>query len=156
MSCSTFWPASEMSVLQHHSARQGDRRRHLEGARSTAVGGGGTWTSYTLDVREGELFVSVGNPAHDMLPDERPGDNLFTNSLVVLNARTGGLKWWCRGGGQGRLPARSRPRHAQCPLQDGGHDAVQGSAQGDQRRCPGLPRFHRRHATARPTTSRIT
>src|SRR5258706_782848 len=61
---------------------------------SAAIGGGGTWTSYTLDLREGELFVSVGNPAQDMLNDDRPGDNLFTNSLVVLDARTGGLKWW--------------------------------------------------------------
>ncbi|MBP0589453.1 PQQ-binding-like beta-propeller repeat protein [Paraburkholderia sp. LEh10] len=63
-------------------------------ATASQIGGGGTWSSYTLDVRAGELFVSVGNPAQDMLPDERVGDNLFTNSLVVLDARTGGLKWW--------------------------------------------------------------
>jgi alcohol dehydrogenase (cytochrome c) len=57
-------------------------------------GGGGTWTSYTLDTLSGELFVPVGNPAPDFLPAVRPGDNLFTNSIVVLDAKTGGLKWW--------------------------------------------------------------
>ncbi len=61
---------------------------------SATVGGGGTWTSYTLDVRDGELFVSVGNPTEDFLAEKRPGDNLFTNSVVVLNANTGALKWW--------------------------------------------------------------
>lgn len=61
---------------------------------SAQRGGGGVWGAFSLDVRDGELFVSVGNPAQDFLPETRPGDNLFTNSLVVLDARTGGLKWW--------------------------------------------------------------
>ena len=61
---------------------------------SADTGGGGTWTSYALDVKTGELFVPVANPAPDFNVAYRPGDNLFTNSLVVLDARTGKLKWW--------------------------------------------------------------
>ncbi len=57
-------------------------------------GGGGQWTTYTLDTQTGELFVPVANPAPDFTPDARPGDNLFTNSVVVLDAKTGALKWW--------------------------------------------------------------
>ena len=57
-------------------------------------GGGAMWTSYTLDAASGELFVPVGNPAPDLSPAVRPGDNLFSNSVVVLDARTGTLKWW--------------------------------------------------------------
>ncbi|MGH8377557.1 MAG: PQQ-binding-like beta-propeller repeat protein, partial [Gammaproteobacteria bacterium] len=57
-------------------------------------GGGGMWTSYTLDPKTGELFVPVANPAPDYDPAHRPGDNLFTDSVVVLNARTGKLEWW--------------------------------------------------------------
>lgn len=57
-------------------------------------GGGAMWTSYTLDARNGELFVPVGNPAPDLDPTVRPGDNLFTNSVIVLDAKTGALKWW--------------------------------------------------------------
>ena len=52
------------------------------------------WTTYTLDALSGELFVPVGNPAPDFAPDARPGDNLFTNSVVVLDAKSGALKWW--------------------------------------------------------------
>jgi PQQ-dependent dehydrogenase (methanol/ethanol family) len=63
-------------------------------AASSKTGGGGLWTSFTLDIRSVELFIPVGNPAADYRPDDRPGDNLFTNSIVVLDARTGALKWW--------------------------------------------------------------
>ena len=61
---------------------------------TAARGGGGTWTSYALDTLAQELFVSVGNPAPDFLTSVRPGDNLFTNSVVVLDAGSGALKWW--------------------------------------------------------------
>jgi alcohol dehydrogenase (cytochrome c) len=57
-------------------------------------GGGAQWTSYTLDTQTGELFVPVGNPAPDFAPGARPGDNLFTNGIVVLDAESGSLKWW--------------------------------------------------------------
>jgi alcohol dehydrogenase (cytochrome c) len=57
-------------------------------------GGGGTWSSYTLDAATGEVFIPVANPAPDLTPNSRPGDNLYTDSLVVLDAKTGGLKWY--------------------------------------------------------------
>ena len=57
-------------------------------------GGGAQWTSYTLDPQAGELFIPVANPAPDFTPSTRPGDNLYTNSLVVLDANTGKLKWY--------------------------------------------------------------
>lgn len=58
------------------------------------TGGGGVWGAMTLDVTTGELFVPVGNPWPDIDKAYRPGTNLFTNSVVVLDARTGALKWW--------------------------------------------------------------
>ena len=62
--------------------------------KSARYGGGGSWTTYTLDMASGEVFVPVGNPAPDFVPSHRPGANLFTDSMVVLDARTGALKWW--------------------------------------------------------------
>ena len=56
-------------------------------------GGGGIWTTPALDVEKGHLYVAVGNPAPDMLGVVRPGTNLYTNSIVVLDARTGQLVW---------------------------------------------------------------
>jgi PQQ-dependent dehydrogenase (methanol/ethanol family) len=60
---------------------------------SWRTGGGGTWSSYALDEKTGELFVPVANPAPAFDPHVRQGANLFTNSAVVLDARTGKYLW---------------------------------------------------------------
>lgn len=57
------------------------------------LGGGSVWTPFTLDPAKGELYVAVTNPAPDLPGDQRPGDNLYTNSMVVLDVRTGKLLW---------------------------------------------------------------
>ena len=53
------------------------------------ITGGATWTSYTLDPDSGLLYVPGGNPAPDFAKAHRAGDNLFTSSVVVLDAKTG-------------------------------------------------------------------
>ena len=53
------------------------------------ITGGGTWTTTTLDVASGLLYVPVGNPGPDFAIDVRPGANLYTNSILVLDAKTG-------------------------------------------------------------------
>jgi alcohol dehydrogenase (cytochrome c) len=61
---------------------------------STATGGGAIWTVAALEPDTGLLYVPVGNPGPDFAGDYRPGDNLFTDSVVVLDAATGALKWY--------------------------------------------------------------
>ncbi len=65
----------------------------LAGSWKTADGfpvtGGATWSSYTLDPDKGLLYVPGGNPAPDFVNAHRDGDNLFTSSVVVLDAKTG-------------------------------------------------------------------
>jgi alcohol dehydrogenase (cytochrome c) len=56
------------------------------------ISGGGTWTSATLDPATGLLYVPVGNPAPDYDNSVRQGDNLYTASVVVLDAKTGAYK----------------------------------------------------------------
>jgi len=53
--------------------------------------GGGTWTSYALDDANGVLYVPTGNPAPDFAHALRPGENLYTNSVLALDAKTGRL-----------------------------------------------------------------
>jgi alcohol dehydrogenase (cytochrome c) len=62
--------------------------------KTAKTGGGGVWGSLSLDVTTGELFVPVGNPWPDIDKAYRPGSNLFTDSIVSLDARTGALLWW--------------------------------------------------------------
>jgi len=63
-------------------------------AAATATGGGGTWSSYGLDPATATLFVPVGNPGPDFSADYRPGANLYTSSIVALDANTGKLRWY--------------------------------------------------------------
>ena len=56
------------------------------------ISGGGTWTSTTLDPTTGQLYVPGGNPAPDYAIGVREGENLFTDSVVVLDAKTGAYK----------------------------------------------------------------
>ena len=56
------------------------------------ISGGGTWTSYTLDTKTGQLYVPGGNPAPDFVKGVREGDNSFSDSVVVLDAKTGNYK----------------------------------------------------------------
>jgi alcohol dehydrogenase (cytochrome c) len=56
------------------------------------ITGGATWTSYTLDPESGELYVPAGNSAPDFARGPRPGLNLYSGSVVVLDAKTGAYK----------------------------------------------------------------
>lgn len=57
------------------------------------TGGGSTWTTPALDPELGLLFLGVGNPSPQMDGLTRPGDNLYSVSLVALEADTGKLRW---------------------------------------------------------------
>jgi alcohol dehydrogenase (cytochrome c) len=56
------------------------------------ISGGGTWTSYTLDPKSEQLYIPGGNPAPDFASGVREGENLYTDSVVVLDAKTGDYK----------------------------------------------------------------
>ncbi len=61
---------------------------------SVKTGGGSTWSSYSLDTEARLLLIPVGNAAPDYNKDPRPGDNLYTNSIMALDVETGAIKWW--------------------------------------------------------------
>ena len=55
------------------------------------ITGGAFWTSFTLDAERGVLYLPAGNPAPDFDVEARGGDNLYTNSIIALDAATGRL-----------------------------------------------------------------
>jgi alcohol dehydrogenase (cytochrome c) len=55
-------------------------------------GGGSTWTSFTIDPESASLYFSTGNPGYDFAANYRTGANLYTNSVVVLDAKSGALR----------------------------------------------------------------
>lgn len=56
-------------------------------------GGGSTWVTGTYEPETNTIYWGVGNPGPDWDNEYRPGDNLYTDSAVALDADTGALKW---------------------------------------------------------------
>ncbi|MCL6549318.1 MAG: PQQ-binding-like beta-propeller repeat protein, partial [Alicyclobacillus sp.] len=56
-------------------------------------GGGAVWMPAAIDPDTGILYFGVGNPAPDFYGKDRPGANLYTDSVVALDAKTGKLIW---------------------------------------------------------------
>ena len=57
-------------------------------------GGGSIWHSPAVDVERGLIYFGTGNPSPQSMGDGRPGDNLYTMSLVALEVATGKLVWY--------------------------------------------------------------
>jgi len=51
------------------------------------------WSSMTVDVERGLVFLPIGSAASDFYGGDRKGANLYANSLVVLDAATGRRRW---------------------------------------------------------------
>ena len=56
-------------------------------------GHGNVWAPMTLDEARGLLYLPTSTPSSDYYGGERPGANLFAESLVCLDAATGKIKW---------------------------------------------------------------
>ena len=55
--------------------------------------GGASWLTPSYDIATGVLYVATGNPYPDTDGDGRGGDNLYTDSDLALDAKTGKLLW---------------------------------------------------------------
>lgn len=58
------------------------------------TGGGPTWVTGSYDRSLDLIYWGVGNPSPDFQGDVRPGDNLFTDSLIAVHGSTGKLAWY--------------------------------------------------------------
>ena len=58
------------------------------------TGGGPMWQTPAYDTATHTLVFSTGNPSPDVDGSVRPGDNLYANSIVGLDIRTGKLRWY--------------------------------------------------------------
>lgn len=88
-----FRPTTEdgMSLNRDIAAEKANVVNHLEAWR---YGGGSAWSTPAIDPELGLLYFGTGNPSPQMNDISRPGDNLFTVSLVALDADSGKLRWF--------------------------------------------------------------
>ena len=69
-----------------HESWQGDTWKNITGVN--------VWSFFSLDAKRGILYMPLGSPNYDYYGKDRPGPNLFANSLVAVDAETGKLKWY--------------------------------------------------------------
>jgi len=55
--------------------------------------GGGVWMTPSIDRKSNTVYFVVGNPSPDLYGAIRPGDNLYTDSIVAIDLNTGQYKW---------------------------------------------------------------
>jgi alcohol dehydrogenase (cytochrome c) len=63
-------------------------------AHAWETGGGAIWSLGTYDADLNLAYFGTGNPVPFTDPQWRPGDNLYTNSIIALNADSGALSWY--------------------------------------------------------------
>ncbi len=56
--------------------------------------GTNVWGFFSIDVKRGIVYAPLGSPTADFYGADRVGDDLYGNSLVALDARTGQIKWY--------------------------------------------------------------
>jgi alcohol dehydrogenase (cytochrome c) len=71
----------------------GEKGNETWGGDSWKTGGGSIWLTPSYDPALNLTYWGVGNPGPDWNPDQRPGDNLYTDSVIALDPDTGALKW---------------------------------------------------------------
>jgi alcohol dehydrogenase (cytochrome c) len=71
----------------------GERGSETWQGKGIAHPGGTTWMTGAYDPQLDTLYWPVGNPGPDLIGDDRLGDNLYTDSVVALDPKTGALKW---------------------------------------------------------------
>lgn len=88
----SFSPITPDGVLLNRdlNAEKANLAKYPESAR---YGGGSAWSTPAIDPESGLLYFGTGNPSPQMNDTSRPGDNLYTVSLVALDADTGKLRW---------------------------------------------------------------
>lgn len=65
-----------------------------DGYNAWETGGGSIWVTGTYDAATNVMYWGTGNPAPQIDAEYRPGDNLFTDSLLAMNPVTGAIQWY--------------------------------------------------------------
>ena len=90
-------PENSVGVWATHDATGKDMHRDIEAEKAALkkLGdpyktlGGGVWQNPAVDLKTKRIYFVVGNPSPDLDGSIRPGDNLYTDSLVSVDLETG-------------------------------------------------------------------
>lgn len=86
----TVTTADGVTLDRDIAAEKADLAKYPDAA---SLGGGSAWSTPAIDSEHDILYFGTGNPSPQMNDVSRPGDNLYTVSLIALDTNTGELKW---------------------------------------------------------------
>ena len=90
-----FKPDNGALLWRHWTVpRKGEPGIETWQGKEPITGGGSTWLTGSYDASSDTLYWSTGNPWPDGDDRDRPGDNLYTDSVLALNPKNGALKWY--------------------------------------------------------------
>ncbi len=88
------WPTHTPDGADLHRNIAGEKADSARYADAWTRGGGGVWMTPAYDKALNMIYVAVGNPSPDLDGAVRPGDNLYTDCVVAIDATTGMTKWY--------------------------------------------------------------
>jgi PQQ-dependent dehydrogenase (methanol/ethanol family) len=88
----TWAPKAEEADLHRDIAKE--KADSAQYADAWTRGGGGVWMTPAYDKASNTIYVAVGNPSPDLDGSVRPGDNLYTDAVVAIDATSGKTKWY--------------------------------------------------------------
>jgi len=89
-----FDPASGKELWRFYTVPgPGERGHETWSGEAWKTGGGSVWLTPSYDPALNLTYWGIGNPGPDWNADLRPGDNLYTDSVIALDADTGALRW---------------------------------------------------------------
>jgi PQQ-dependent dehydrogenase (methanol/ethanol family) len=88
------WAAKTPDGADLHRDVAKEKGDSAKSADAWTRGGGGVWMTPAYDPESKTIYVAVGNPSPDLDGGSRPGDNLYTDAIVAIDATTGKTKWY--------------------------------------------------------------
>ena len=86
------WATKDATGRDLHRSIDAEKAALKDGAFFQTLGGG-VWMTPAIDTKTKTAFFVVGNPSPDLYGAIRPGDNLYTDSMVAVDLNTGAYKW---------------------------------------------------------------
>ena len=87
------WKTTDAFGTTVHRNRSQEHADSAKYADAWKTGGGSMWQAVAVDTALKEVIFSVGNPSPDLNGAVRPGDNLYTESIVAIDLNSGKHKW---------------------------------------------------------------
>src|SRR6266853_2681471 len=83
------WAKNDATGRDMHRDIEAEKKKLAEIGDPYETLGGGVWQNPSVDLKTNRIYFVVGNPSPDLDGSLRPGDNLYTNSLVSVDLDTG-------------------------------------------------------------------